>query len=42
MLCVDVYKRQARHGHLFTHNGILNIMNAKYQTDDRPIAEGCQ
>ena len=34
--------RNARHGHLFTHNGILNIMNAKYQTDDRPIEEGCQ
>ena len=33
--------RNARHGHLFTHNGILNIMNAKYQTDDRPIEEGC-
>ena len=34
--------RNARHGHLFTHSGILNIMNAKYQTDDRPIEEGCQ
>ena len=34
--------RNARHGHLFTHNGIMNIMNAKYQTDDRPIEEGCQ
>ena len=33
--------RNARHGHLFTHNGILNLMNAKYQTDDRPIEEGC-
>lgn len=34
--------RNARHGHLFTWNGILNIQNAKYQTDDRPIEEGCQ
>ena len=34
--------RNARHGHLFTWNGILNIHNAKYQTDDRPIEEGCQ
>ena len=34
--------RNARPGHLFTHGGILNIMNAKYQTDDRPIEEGCQ
>ena len=23
-------------------SGILNLMNAKYQTDDRPIEEGCQ
>ena len=34
--------RNARHGHLFTWNGILNIQNAKYQTDERPIEEGCQ
>ena len=34
--------RNARHGHLFTWDGILNIHNAKYQTDDRPIEEGCQ
>lgn len=34
--------RNARHGHLFTWDGILNIQNAKYQTDDRPIEEGCQ
>lgn len=34
--------RNARHGHLFTHHGILNIHNAKYQTDDRPIEDGCQ
>ena len=34
--------RNARHGHLFTWNGILNIQNAKYQTDDRPIEESCQ
>ncbi|MBS5150076.1 MAG: tRNA guanosine(34) transglycosylase Tgt [Butyricicoccus pullicaecorum] len=34
--------RNARHGHLFTWNGIMNIHNAKYQTDDRPIEEGCQ
>ncbi len=33
--------RNARHGHLFTHRGILNINNAKYQTDERPIEEGC-
>lgn len=34
--------RNARHGHLFTWDGIMNIQNAKYQTDDRPIEEGCQ
>ncbi len=34
--------RNARHGHLFTWNGIININNAKYQTDDTPIEEGCQ
>ena len=33
--------RNARHGHLFTWGGILNIMNAKYETDDRPIDESC-
>ena len=34
--------RNARHGHLFTWNGILNIMNAKYETDDNPIDSGCE
>ena len=33
--------RNARHGHLFTKEGIRNIMNAKYETDDRPIDESC-
>ncbi len=33
--------RNARHGHLYTWDGILNINNAKYQTDSRPIEEGC-
>lgn len=33
--------RNARHGHLFTWDGIMNIHNAKYQVDDRPIEEGC-
>ncbi len=33
--------RNARHGHLFTHRGIMNINNAKYLTDERPIEEGC-
>lgn len=34
--------RNARHGHLFTSQGILNIKNAKYQLDDRPIDPQCQ
>ena len=34
--------RNARHGHLFTWQGIININNAKYELDDRPIEEGCQ
>jgi len=33
--------RNARHGHLFTKVGIINISNAKYERDDRPIEEGC-
>lgn len=33
--------RNARHGHLFTSKGILNIRNAKYQLDDSPIDPQC-
>ena len=33
--------RDARHGHLFTFNGTMNIMNAKYEDDERPIDENC-
>ncbi len=33
--------RNARHGHLFTWNGIMNINNNKYATDMRPIDENC-
>ena len=33
--------RNARHGHLFTSQGIININNAKYSTDERPIDENC-
>ncbi len=34
--------RNARHGHLFTWSGIVNIGNAKYINDSRPIDEECQ
>ncbi len=33
--------RNARHGQLFTFEGIRNINNAKYETDDSPIDEHC-
>lgn len=34
--------RNARHGHLFTHEGIININNEKYRKDLGPIEKGCQ
>lgn len=33
--------RNGRHGHVFTKNGKINIMNAKFELDKRPIDEGC-
>ena len=33
--------RNARHGHLFTSEGIININNKKYENDMRPIDEKC-
>lgn len=33
--------RNARHGHLFTWQGIININNAKYELDDSPIDAEC-
>lgn len=33
--------RNARHGHLFTWNGIININNAKYERDSFPIDVNC-
>ena len=33
--------RNARHGHLFTWQGIININNAKYELDDQPIDAEC-
>ena len=34
--------RNGRHGHVYTNHGKLNLFNAKYELDDRPIEEGCQ
>ena len=33
--------RNGRHGHVYTKFGKINIKNAKYANDDRPIEEGC-
>lgn len=34
--------RNGRHGHLYTNCGKINLFNAKYELDERPIEEGCQ
>jgi queuine tRNA-ribosyltransferase len=34
--------RNGRHGHLYTKFGKINLFNAKYELDSRPIEEGCQ
>ncbi|MGL6202366.1 MAG: tRNA guanosine(34) transglycosylase Tgt [Lachnospiraceae bacterium] len=33
--------RNGRHGQLYTNQGKLNLMNARFELDDRPIEEGC-
>lgn len=33
--------RNARHGHLFTWSGIINLNNKKYERDLQPIDPGC-
>lgn len=33
--------RNARHGTIFTSEGVLNILNAKYERDERPLDEHC-
>lgn len=34
--------RNGRHGHVYTNHGKLNLFNAKYELDERPIEEGCR
>ncbi len=34
--------RNGRHGHVYTNKGKLNLFNRQYETDMRPIEEGCQ
>ena len=33
--------RNARHGHIFTSQGVINMNNAKYKLDERPLDEHC-
>ena len=33
--------RNARHGHVYTHYGRLNMMNARFELDEKPLEEGC-
>lgn len=33
--------RNGRHGHLYTNHGKINLFNAKFELDERPIEEGC-
>lgn len=33
--------RNGRHGHVYTNGGKLNLFNARYEKDMRPIEEGC-
>ena len=33
--------RNARHAFMFTRNGTMNLLNEKYELDDRPIDEEC-
>ena len=33
--------RNGRHGHVYTNVGKLNMLNAMYELDERPIEEGC-
>ena len=33
--------RNARHSHIFTSSGILNLLNKKYELDDTPLDEEC-
>lgn len=33
--------RNGRHGHAYTNHGKMNLQNAKYELDDRPLDETC-
>ncbi|MBQ7936261.1 MAG: tRNA guanosine(34) transglycosylase Tgt [Clostridia bacterium] len=33
--------RNARHSHIFTSKGVMNLLNKKYELDERPLDEAC-
>lgn len=33
--------RNGRHGHAYTSHGRMNLLNKRFETDDKPIEEGC-
>ena len=33
--------RNGRHGHAYTNHGKMNLLNAKYERDDRPLDDTC-
>lgn len=34
--------RNGRHGHAYTNHGKMNLMNAKFELDARPVSEECE
>lgn len=34
--------RNGRHGHAYTNFGKMNLLNARYELDGRPLEDGCQ
>lgn len=34
--------RNGRHGHAYTNHGKINLLNARFERDDRPLDEQCQ
>ncbi len=34
--------RNGRHGHAYTNLGKMNLMNKRFELDERPVEEGCQ
>ena len=41
-MTVYIHQETDRHGHVYTNHGKLNLFNAKFELDARPIEEGCQ